>query len=451
VHVGLREILAGVEKFSVKFVVQKFKIKFQSLFKISKVSLTVVSTLVMGKINRNKATAAVKYAGSKSVNQLTRDTQIAKKSGSVPVMGSSMKKEKFTELPGIKLLQDTTDREQVAAHWTAIEEFVGAIVFFVSDVKGKLAAATKNVEMFHFDNKRMDDINEVICEFDELFDICTSWLGSEFEGEYQKIQRFLKKCPAAVQEEYALFISPKLDGERIDELTMNWAEFCSLIRKVWESSFFKMNIRAEFGLQDGSTNFTENQQTGRVADRDRQQMRVVTERPSDVDGDDFKLINCVDCKSGFVPSLKQVQKFKETNNPLPDKCPKCKGQVCDKFREDGVCPFGEGCKFLHPDEFKKEVDGAPVVPADGPRKHSYSCRFYANGNCMSGDQCRFQHGPPEAVHSMSEVDTAAFNMLEIESSFPKEESLAVEVYKGRLDQSGRFGYRRADASKYRYV
>jgi hypothetical protein len=289
-HVDLREILAGVEMFSVKFVVQKFKIKFQSLFKISKVTLSVVSTLVMGKVNRNKATAATKYGGSKSIKQLTRDAQIAKKSSSVPVMELSMKKEKFTDLLGIKLLRETTDREQVAAHWDAIEEFVGAIVFFVSDVKGKLAAATQNVEMFRFEDKRMDDIDEVICEFDELFDICTSWLGSEFEGEYQKIQRFLKKCPAAVQEEYALFISPKLDGERVDELTMNWAEFCNLIKKVWESSFLKKNIRAEFGLPDGPTKVAEDKQANRMADH-RQQMRVTIERPSDVDGDDFKVIN----------------------------------------------------------------------------------------------------------------------------------------------------------------
>jgi hypothetical protein len=72
---------------------------------------------------------------------------------------------------------------------------------------------------------------------------------------------------------------------------------------------------------------------------------------------------------------------------------------------------------------------------------------------MYGDQCRFQHGPSKAVHAISEVDPAVFNMFEIESSIPKEESLAlaVEVYKGRFDQSGRFGYRGADASKYRYV
>jgi hypothetical protein len=74
--------------------------------------------------------------------------------------------------------------------------------------------------------------------------------------------------------------------------------------------------------------------------------------------------------------------------PLPDRCPKCKGQICDAFKENGACPFGDGCKFLHPDEFKK---AAGDTPADTVKKHSYSCRFHAVGKCMSGDKCKFQH------------------------------------------------------------
>ena len=48
---------------------------------------------------------------------------------------------------------------------------------------------------------------------------------------------------------------------------------------------------------------------------------------------------------------------------------------------------------------------------------------------------RFQHGPPKAVHSISEVGTAVYNMSEVDSSVPKDESMAVEVYKGRFDRS----------------
>ena len=54
---------------------------------------------------------------------------------------------------------------------------------------------------------------------------------------------------------------------------------------------------------------------------------------------------------------------------------------------------------------------------------------------MSGDKYRFQHGPP-TVHSISEVDPSVYNMSEVESldQKPEDESLAVEVYKGRFDQ-----------------
>ena len=68
---------------------------------------------------------------------------------------------------------------------------------------------------------------------------------------------------------------------------------------------------------------------------------------------------------------------------------------------------------------------------------------------MSGDQCRFQHGPPKAVHSISEVDPSVYNMSEVESldQKPEDESMAVEVY-NRFD---RFRYVPSGKGEYRYV
>ena len=68
---------------------------------------------------------------------------------------------------------------------------------------------------------------------------------------------------------------------------------------------------------------------------------------------------------------------------------------------------------------------------------------------MSGDKCRFQHGPPEAVHSISGVDPSVYNMSEVESldQKPEDESLAVEVY-NRFD---RFRYVPSGKDEYRYV
>ena len=154
-------------------------------------------------------------------------------------------------------------------------------------------------------------------------------------------------------------------------------------------------------------------------------------------------IVCQEWKVSFVPSMKQVEKNELSGVPLPDTCPKCKGQVCDKFRENnGECPFGDGCKFLHPIELLE--GGKPAGDMiDGPKKHSYSCRFFVAGHCMSGGRCRFQHDPPKAGAVMSALEAEpVFNISEVQ----KDESLAVEVYGSRFQK-----FSGVDTSKYRYV
>ena len=97
-----------------------------------------------------------------------------------------------------------------------------------------------------------------------------------------------------------------------------------------------------------------------------------------------------------------------TQTPLPDRCPKCKGQVCDTFRDTGACPYGDTCKFLHPE---KVAVGVPAVKPDVV-KHSYSCRFHAVGKCLSGDNCKFQHdAKPGAVFSMIGAEPEVKHMV----------------------------------------
>ena len=50
-HADLRDILAGVGEYSTKFVLQRFKHRFKSLFRISKSSMSVVAILVMNMIS----------------------------------------------------------------------------------------------------------------------------------------------------------------------------------------------------------------------------------------------------------------------------------------------------------------------------------------------------------------------------------------------------------------
>ena len=75
----------SVGKLSSRFVIQKFKNKFGSFFKISDASLSVIAILAMERMNGVETRAAAKFAGSKNIRDLRRAVHIAMKSGSVPV------------------------------------------------------------------------------------------------------------------------------------------------------------------------------------------------------------------------------------------------------------------------------------------------------------------------------------------------------------------------------
>ena len=51
-----------------------------------------------------------------------------------------------------------------------------------------------------------------------------------------------------MEAEYASHISAVYDGVRIDELTLEWADFEGVIGTVWESSSVKAVVRAGLGL-----------------------------------------------------------------------------------------------------------------------------------------------------------------------------------------------------------
>ena len=396
-HKALRDILESVGEFSVRFVMQRFRNKFGSMYKASKSTMSAVMILAMRDINQVKVRAAVKYAGSLELKELLEAVPETEGSGVVSVVSSSMKLKTMTELPGIVQLMKHTDGDAADNHWAGIEALVNAAMFYVKDVKLKLCEAKQKLESF--DGSVYEDSNDMVAEYCRLFDVCTSWFGSDVENDFDKIQRFLKKCSVDVQMEYAEFISKPQDGVRIAEISMEWDEFESFIHSVWESSSVKLQIQAGFGiLGDRDVNGSGRK---KVENAGAQNSRRGT-APKD-DGLDPKdvaamSIDCIKCKLKFVCSVKQQMRCKEENRLLPDWCPKCKGQVCDKFTENGSCPFGEDCRFLHP-ELTEESKKNP----EGPKKFSYTCRFYRVGNCKSGDNCRFQH-VDEVVHNMSEAD-----------------------------------------------
>ena len=63
----------------------------------------------------------------------------------------------------------------------------------MKDVRFKLQAAV--VKLDAFSGKLLPDADTMLGSFNELFDVCSSWMGAEIENECAKIQRFLKKVP----------------------------------------------------------------------------------------------------------------------------------------------------------------------------------------------------------------------------------------------------------------
>ena len=150
---------------------------------------------------------------------------------------------------------------------------------------------------------------------------------------------------------------------------MCWSEFETLIQSVWDAAAIKNDVRSALGLGcdksdiDPGTSQSKRQSYRHSPSTAIDAPPVRPPRPPTDIVDKFKDIVCVQCEKSFVPSSRQVEKFEMAKIPLPNRCPKCKGQVCDTFRDTGACPYGEYCKSLHYGE-TAEV-----------KKHSYSCRF----------------------------------------------------------------------------
>ena len=407
----LRLILANAQEYSAKFVLQRFENVFKSLHKISSASLSVIKILVMAELNQVKVKAAVKYAGSRFVRELVREIPAASKSGSVPVLTSEFKVLVLSDLPGIAELLSTRDKTAVESHWRALEDFVSGVVCHVKDVRSKLQAAV--VKLDAFSGKLMPDADTMLGSFNELFDVCSSWLGVAIENDYVKIQRFLKKVPESVKAEYAFHISAVHDGVRIDELTLEWEDFEGVIGTVWESSSVKAAVRAGLGLGRSE----EEQKISAPRSRPRENQRPAAAAAESADSTPLSRapseVDCRDCKASFVPSRKQTEKFEMQGIQLPDTCPKCKGQVCDVFRETGDCSYGTGCKFLHPAEFEKVSKPGRSVGRFGGLSEQ-KCRFATSGKCLKGDRCEFSHEHAKTPSELAIVPFSRSRAPEIE-------------------------------------
>ena len=99
--------------------------------------------------------------------------------------------------------------------------------------------------------------------------------------------------------------------------------------------------------------------------------------------------SCVKCGADFMFTVKQQVKAAGSGRRMePDWCHKCRGQVCDTFKREGSCSFGDDCIFLH-----QKAEGAGVQ--EEPRRKC-PCRFFEAGRCDKGDDCLFSHEKAKA-------------------------------------------------------
>ena len=390
-HETLRKTLALVSGgHSCRFVVQKFKNEFGSLYKISRTTMSLISVLAKSSINAvslSKVKAAIKYSASRTLEELKLAVPIAEKSGIVPAIDSSHKLRRLTELPGIQQLLARSDQPGIEQHWAEIDSFVDAVIFFVGDKKLKLQKAKDDLNAF--DGRTYIDCSEVLADYSALSDICLSWFGSETQNDYDRIQGLLVRCPVIVQEQYAKFVSTPIDGVQVNEFTMGWEDFENVLHTVWVSAFTEQQVRVQFGLD------VQNIRSPHIRPTDNQRSIVPPSRLpfNGVPGNLVDIaITCVDCTKDFNFSANQQQKHLAAGyENQPKRCPKCKGQVCDIWKAEGKCPFGDDCKFLHGDPPEREKVPIP-------------CRFWSAGTCLKGADCHFVHEgqgtDKEVVHMM---------------------------------------------------
>ena len=161
---------------------------------------------------------------------------------------------------------------------------------------------------------------------------------------------------------------------------------------VWQSSSsVKESIYAGFSLKDegwkvvGQESKKLTPARPAVAAAANKNAAPVVE--ADTSNENYKEISCKICEKPFFPSLRQVDRLEKESVPLPDTCPKCKGQVCDNYSTNGECAYGDSCKFLHPAEFGKVANPSRSGRFGGLGE--LRCRFATSGRCAKEEDCKF--------------------------------------------------------------
>ena len=89
------------------------------------------------------------------------------------------------------------------------------------------------------------------------------------------------------------------------------------------------------------------------------------------------------------------------SSPRPQLTPhnKEKSQLCKKFIEFGICPYGQKCKFAH---------GQHELRKDKQQNYKYKTKecngFVVDGYCSYGNRCNFIHPTPKTTQDTKIAD-----------------------------------------------
>jgi hypothetical protein len=393
-HPQLLKILETVSKGqTVKFAILSFKNLFQSLFKPTERTMAMVSILAVSKMSLSveiKVKTAIKVAASTRFSDLESIALKAAAFGSVPVINCDFKTRVLTQLPGIVQLQGYINPTDVEAHWTAMTAFIINAVCFVKFEKHELVTA--KLQLTSFSALHAVDMHLTIAAYEGLFDVCTNWFGKQVETDYDKIQRFISRCPAIVRTEYVTLLT----DSKCDEYNMDWESFLPVLSEAWDTAFRKQQLSTELGLDQGQS---EQQRSGRVKVKATEQD---TGPWCDVE------ISCGMCGTDFTFSANTQREFslKEPPWEAPKRCHTCRSAAgprrekeCDIFASKGVCPYGDKCKFEHngPAAAAAQTFQGRRLSQLLPGSLDKPCaKLTSTGECSDGDACLHKHPGREA-------------------------------------------------------
>jgi hypothetical protein len=226
-----------------------------------------------------------------------------------------------------------------------------------------------------------------------------------YRTDYDKIQRFISRCPTIVKAEYA----QQLAVSNTNELRLSWDSFQPVLTTAWDAAFKKQQLYSELGL-------SQEQNSNR---RQHQHQDTGSQRPPSSDSQNDKkdiTISCSECAETFLFPVKTQTDFETKGYVQPRRCTKCRNpdKICDAFATTGSCRFGDSCKFKHQaDNATNETTVRHRLAALVRGQYQTACKHFAANICENGDACHYTHPGRESAQKAeaARIRTAAVDQV----------------------------------------